>query len=397
MDMPAELAQQLLRDGAILIVAGCPTGTEFGIDLSSYIVDDNFRGVKMIPAGCHYVYTASQGPYGDSALRVGFLHYFNAQEILIREWDADKEELRLRPPVTAEHERIRQNIKELDKYILPLPCIRQHLIMSMFSSVDSFRYLAPFDFESLGKWKSLSDDIGESKIVATMPECALVRTSAEFESCPDNERPKGNADSVATPNVTALRLYNNKLLQNDQALLPNLKVVAGTAIRFSDVPERCAANASPAQITSSFMDSIEAVDQLLVRLSTAYLLAEECQLSFVYFLVGCSVEALAHWRKMLNILANSEQAPRKYRPIYRRYLDVLRMQLPELPDEMMPATAYNTVYRDVQRLVANCTLAGLAQEAEYFSINVTQSMAWQFDDIFDEDPEDQPVIVEENV
>lgn len=115
--MPPELAQQLLCDGAILIVAGCPTGTEFGIDLNAYIVDDNFRGVKMIPAGVHYVYTASRGPYGDSALRVGFLHYFRRQEIVIREWDADKEELRIRRSENeaTEQERIRHNIQELDK------------------------------------------------------------------------------------------------------------------------------------------------------------------------------------------------------------------------------------------------------------------------------------------
>lgn len=115
--MPPELAQHLLAEGALMIVAGCPSGTEFGIDLNSYKIDDGFRGVKMIPAGPHYVYTASQGPYGDSALRVGFLHYFKPQEILIREWDEEKEELRLRTKGNRalEHQRIRDNIKELDK------------------------------------------------------------------------------------------------------------------------------------------------------------------------------------------------------------------------------------------------------------------------------------------
>lgn len=257
------------------------------------------------------------------------------------------------------------------------------------------RYLAPFDFESLGKWKTLTDDIAAATIIATMPECGVVRTSAEFESCPDSERPKGGSGGGINAAESALRQYNNKLLQNEQAMLPYLKVVAETAIRFGDVPDRCEPNARPADVTSSFMDSIRAVDRLLDRLSTPVQFADECQLSFVYFLAGCSVDALAHWRKMLNILANSEQAPGKYAPIYRRYLDVLRSQLPELPEELMPATAANTVYKDVQRLAANCSRAGLTRESEYFCMNVADSMAWQFDDIFDEDPEDQPVIVDE--
>lgn len=115
--MPQELARHLFAEGAILIVAGCLPGTEFGIDLNTYIVDEKFRGVKMIPAGPHYVYTASQGPYGDSALRVGFLHYFQPQEIVIREWDTEKEELRVRTKgdTALEIQRIRENIKELDR------------------------------------------------------------------------------------------------------------------------------------------------------------------------------------------------------------------------------------------------------------------------------------------
>lgn len=116
--MSPELAQQLLANGAILIVAGCPVGTEFGIDLGAYRVDERFRGVKMIPPGPHYVYTASQGTYGDSALRVGFMHFFQPQEIVIRQWNAEAEELHERNgsgDAGVEAERIRANLKELDR------------------------------------------------------------------------------------------------------------------------------------------------------------------------------------------------------------------------------------------------------------------------------------------
>lgn len=115
-EMTPDLAAYLMAEGALLIIAGVPEGTQFGIDLNSQTVAERFRGVKMIPEGPHYVFTASQGPYGDTALGVGFFHYFKRKEILIREWDAEKEELRVRTKGDAEYEKqkIRENLKILD-------------------------------------------------------------------------------------------------------------------------------------------------------------------------------------------------------------------------------------------------------------------------------------------
>lgn len=118
--MSPELAQQLLAAGAVLIVSGCPVGTEFGIDLNAYRIDERFRGVKMIPPGVHYVYTASQGTYGDTALRTGFMHFFQPGEVMIRQWDEAAEELHERrapsaEAAAAERDRIRGNLKELDR------------------------------------------------------------------------------------------------------------------------------------------------------------------------------------------------------------------------------------------------------------------------------------------
>lgn len=116
-DIPQDIAKKLFEDGAFLIISGIPIGTEFGIDLTAHKVGEKFRGIKMIPAGPHYVYTAAQGPYGDSANRVGFIHYFQKQEIVIREWDDDKEELRIRTKVDSgvETTRIRENLRQLDQ------------------------------------------------------------------------------------------------------------------------------------------------------------------------------------------------------------------------------------------------------------------------------------------
>lgn len=116
-EMTQEMARIFYEEGALLIVAGIPTGTEFGFDLSPNRTDEMFRGIKMIPPGAHFVYTAAEGVYGDTAARVGFIHFFKKQEIVVREWNGNAEELQPRSNVNIERDkaRIRENISELDK------------------------------------------------------------------------------------------------------------------------------------------------------------------------------------------------------------------------------------------------------------------------------------------
>lgn len=220
-----------------------------------------------------------------------------------------------------------------------------------------------------------------------MPECGIVRTSAEFESCPDSERPKG------TPSIST-RLPKNPNFHEEENFLPGLKIVSSTALRLTKLPERCPKDAAPNEITLSHMDSIKAIDQLMALFPAPNSLIEEIQLTFAYFLAGTSIDALAHWRKILGLLANSEMAIPKYTHVYRKYLGILQYQLCELPEEMVQPTTTNTVYKDVQKLIANCSLGGLRGEADYLGIQLKDAMDWQFDDIFDEDPEDLPVVVE---
>jgi A1 cistron-splicing factor AAR2 len=103
---------------SFLIVTGCPDHTEFGIDLLAIDITDQFRGVKFIPKGPHFVYSSSKDNFGNSSTaRSGFLHYFRAGEILIKEWNAENEEFqdRTRGDIELEKQRIRENLKDLDR------------------------------------------------------------------------------------------------------------------------------------------------------------------------------------------------------------------------------------------------------------------------------------------
>ncbi|EDV92928.1 protein AAR2 homolog [Drosophila grimshawi] len=368
MQMDNELAIRLLADGAVLVIAGVPVGTEFGVDLCSYTIGPDFRGVKMIPPGVHYVWCASRGPYGDVAPRVGFVHFFHPNEVLVREWDSDREELRPRQTADPEleRERIRKNLAQLE------------------------RVLAPYDYRYVCQWKDLTGSVTEPCVSRCRPELGTIRTNIELQSCTDADRPRGSADSSINRRNRAA-----KLLLDESEMLPHLKPVAGTAPRFSVVPSRVPTNAPPADLSRHAIDCIAAVDTLFADFdNNPDALIEELQLAFVFFLVGYSVESLDHWRKLLALLSHSETAVGKHKLAYMKYSEVLAHQLPHLPEELMAPTMHNTVYKDVRELLVNLYAGGLMVSAERLIKRLAKQLGWHFDGLLDEDPEEQPVIIE---
>lgn len=245
--------------------------------------------------------------------------------------------------------------------------------------------MAPYDYSDFGKWKNLTRHITEQTILTISPECGLIKSSVEFESCPDSERPKGN--------VGRSRL-SVKSFQTEDDLLPNLKVVQRTALRFTKIPSRYPVNASPAEITASHMDSHAAIESLIHSYTNPGQLIDEIEFSFAVFLSGYSVDALSHWRGLLKLLSNSQKSIEKYPQFYVDYMNVLQHQLPDLPEELMEPTENNSVFKDVQQLIGNCGCGGLKKRADNLADNLTKSMSWSFDGIYDENPEDLPVIVE---
>lgn len=275
------------------------------------------------------------------------------------------------------------------------------------------RFLAPYDYADLADWQFLTQHITAGRIERTLPACGLVRTAAEYESCPDAQRPRGGNTGVAGAETAAVRRLHNRMLQQDDALLPDLPVVAGTALRFTALPPRCPPNATPADVTAAFMDCLPAVERLVAAFGGAPLgIVDEAQIAFVCFVAGCSVDALAHWRRLLHLLAHSERAVRRWPALYATYVRCLDQQLERLPEEMQPAGEYNTVYRDVQQLVRNCRcgdaeasnggggdagdLVDLSAAVELFVARLRSALGWELAgaDTGEEDPEDAPVVVE---
>jgi A1 cistron-splicing factor AAR2 len=56
MELDQELAKRMLIEGGTFIFLDVPEGTEFGIDMKSWNTDHNFKGMKMIPPGVHFLF-----------------------------------------------------------------------------------------------------------------------------------------------------------------------------------------------------------------------------------------------------------------------------------------------------------------------------------------------------
>lgn len=56
MKMSPELSRYLFENGGTIIITDVPKGTDFGIDLKSWNTGENFKGMKMIPPGLHFIH-----------------------------------------------------------------------------------------------------------------------------------------------------------------------------------------------------------------------------------------------------------------------------------------------------------------------------------------------------
>ncbi|XP_037953341.1 protein AAR2 homolog isoform X1 [Teleopsis dalmanni] len=363
-DIDQNIANKLFEVGAFLIIAGVPVGTEFGVDLCSYTIGENFRGIKLIPPGPHYVWCSSQGQFGDAAPRVGFIHYFKSKEILVREWNRQEEELQERQieDPNTEKAHIRENIKSLD------------------------RFLAPYDYRFLNKWKSLTNLVNEGTLSRCTPASGIIRTNVSLSSCPDAERPRGPIKSI--------KMLNVKTILNENDLLPNLKPLSGSMPIFIHLPNRVPQNATPEEVTRHSIDCIAAIDDLFNSISSFHILLEEIQLCFVFYLIGHSIESLDHWRRVIHLFSYSETATTKYKLFYKQYSELLALEIPYLPEELMEPTNRNTIYKDIRVLLKHLHSANLSLSAEHLSTKLYKELKWDFRDLLIDDPEDLPVVVE---
>nr|XP_039269262.1 protein AAR2 homolog [Styela clava] len=365
--MDQGLAKKLFEEGAFLILVDMPKGTEFGMDWNSWITGPKFKGVKMIPPGLHFIFYSSNGKHGGhSSPRSGFFHFFKQREIFISHWDVNNEEIQFSHKSVDEMNSLRDNLKNLDKN------------------------LAPYPYDTLEKWVSLTDWINNDVMVKLQPENGKIQSVPELIS-ESNVSPSGkemSEESVKVPRSSAV----------DEDGLPILKPKPGTEIKFSMIPKQWyPPNATPHEISKHSVDSSYILGQIIKNSSQPEDLLGELQFAFICFVLGQVLDAFEQWKSLVNVLCSCDDLLKEHQKLYGSLLTVFYHQLNEIPKDFFVdvVSSNNFLVSTLTILFSNLQTEGidasLQKRGKQFQKYLTKKFKWNFKS----EPDDwAPVVVE---
>ncbi|XP_038062741.1 protein AAR2 homolog [Patiria miniata] len=371
--MDQDTARKLFEEGATLLFLNVPPGTEFGIDYNTWNTAENFKGVKMIPPGVHFVYySAVNVRERSTAPRMGFFHCFKRQEVMVLSWskrDEDAVEHFLEDGEEAEY---RGRLREFDPF------------------------LGSYPYESLKKWVSLTSHITEALVKDLMPSCGKIFSA-----------PQLIADDKTRTSAQRAELAESRRLEHPEGantsaedLLPRMHNEPGTEIRFSPIPDRnYPVGASAAEITKYSMDLSYTLESML---RTHYPdhpsgILGEIQFAFVCFLVGQVYDGFEQWKRLVHILCASEESLMAHQELYASFITSLHFQLKEVPADFFIdiVSKDNFLTTTLREFFANLQGAEVGQplkvKGRRFKDSLTKRFRWDFDAMPDDDA---PVVVQ---
>lgn len=353
-EMDPEVANRLNKEGATLIVLDVPEGTEFGIDYFSWSAGPRYKGVKMVPAGLHFIYYSAVDGGGESAPRTGMFLFTKRHDIHVMKWDPSSEDV-IRVDCSEE---------ELNRY-------RQGL-----QDMDSF--LGPYPYEHLKKWVSLTNHITEDLLERLQPACKKISSATELAQELSYTRTK---PSMSESTISSIA-------HNPDAV-----------IRFSEIPkQKFPEGASPAEISKHSMDSSYVLGNMISGMKDRKEIVGEFQFAFVCFLVGQVYDAFEHWKRLLNLLCGCDEALSMYSDIFDVLIGVLHFQVQEIPKDFFVdiVSSNNFLTTTLQMFFSNLESSTsadkkLVDKARRFRLHLTKRFNWDFEN---EPEEFAPVVVE---
>jgi len=374
-EMDQAVAKRLLVEGATLVVLGVPAGTQFGVDMNSWNVGDQFKGVKMIPPGIHFVYYSAVNVADRStAPRTGFFHNFGRGEMVARRWDASIEDV-VDDISDEDKVRMKQDIKNIDKH------------------------LGVYPYHSWKKWISLSSHISDATLLRLEPRTKKICSVADL--VPDKEGE--SSQTVQTPGST-----------NSDPRLPVMMARPGSNISYTTLSVRkYPAGSTPAEITrhsldatfqlTEFVGSLEKLysDQVSSSMSTQDSIREvlaEIQFAFLCFLVGMNYDSFEQWKLLVVMMCSCDSGLVQYQSLFMDFITALYFQMKEVPSDFFVdivscdnflSSSLNSLFGTVKNSPE--VNSQLKEKAKKFESNVTKKFGWDFSADL---TEDAPVIVE---
>nr|CAD7426640.1 unnamed protein product [Timema monikensis] len=399
-EMDQELARRLLLEGAIFIFLDVPSGTEFGIDMKHWNTGEKFKGVKMIPPGIHYVHYSATNSQGDTGPRVGFIHNFQKSELVVKRWDKDAEDISDKGMCSF----LTSSVGKTAKIFIQISVLSECFIFPVVRyNIQVIQSLFQLKNQTLTVQSTLVADItcypnplAENVVNAIIPTSGYIRSALELLPCDTDRTSAGGAATTQS-----VKRRSRTAEEKEEDLLPQLKPSPGTELRFSQFPEcNYPEGATPAEITRHSLDSSYVLETLLSNYNSASDLIGELQFAFVCFLVGHSLEAFEHWKKLVGTLCSCDSAVSKHRELFYDTLTTLETQLEEIPEDFLVdiVTSNNFIYHSLRELFRTLQESDtldhrLKLRAKRLAENLTARFGWDFTHLEEEDSDEAPVVV----
>lgn len=125
----------------------------------------------------------------------------------------------------------------------------------------------------------------------------------------------------------------------------------------------------------------------------------ELEFAYVCFLIGHSLDAFEHWKKLVSLFCSCEEAIKKHRNIYMNFITALQVQLMEIPEEFLAdiVVNQNIIYlmlRNFFKTVYNSDIESRLKTAiERFQFSLAEKFMWNFSHLEEDEDDELPVIV----
>ncbi|XP_076911522.1 uncharacterized protein LOC143569522 [Bidens hawaiensis] len=289
-------ALELVKKGSTLVFLGIPQHTLFGIDTQMFSVGPNFKGIKMIPPGIHFVYYSSSNRGGSEfSPMIGFFVDLNPSEVIVRKWDPQEERLVKVPE--EEEERYARAVK----------------------SLEFDKYLGPYNLSQYGEWKMLSNYITKSVIERIEPIGGDITVINE-------------PDILETGRKTAMEEALSEQLRNNNSNIPTSDdKFKKRGCYYTKIPRLIKKKGAISHnLTSLNLDKTSLLESILMKEygETEDLLLGELQFAFIAFLMGQSLEGFLQWKAIVHLLFGCIEAPLHSRSrLFTKFMKVLYSQL----------------------------------------------------------------------
>jgi A1 cistron-splicing factor AAR2 len=166
-------------------------------------------------------------------------------------------------------------------------------------------------------------------------------------------------------------------------------------IYFTEIPKLSLKNKTPIEISKMNFDKSQLLEEVLNKKSESFILGE-LQFSFIIFLIGQNFNGFEQWKKLLNLICNSDESFGKRISFFSKFISLLEFQLQITPEDFFvhDFTSHNFLTNNLISLFEisiSCQDVNLKKKSLIFKQKMEKKFNFSFDEL---NTEDAPVIVE---